>query len=394
MVELGELDRLRGTARGAGAAPDAPELNGASYGPWRVVIADRDGDLCTRGRLALRELSFEHRPVELMEARSAEEACRIVRDNLDAAVLLVDADLDRPAGGLPVVDYVRRTLSNAMVRIIYCAEADNPEEEARVASDFDINDYYAKGDLSAEKLRATVTLALRNYSDLESIIGLRLRHRQLLGQKESLEQRVWERTEELRDTRLEIIHRLGEAAEHRDNETGNHIFRVSHTCAAVARAMGWDEEEVELVLHVTPMHDVGKIGIPDRALLKNGGLTDEEWVIMRSHCQIGAEILGGSRSQMLQAAAEVAFAHHEKWNGKGYPRGLVGEEIPIMARVCAVADVFDALGSERPYKEAWPLDEAVAEIRRSSGSHFDPSLVDVFIDILPEILGIRSRFAD
>jgi putative two-component system response regulator len=162
----------------------------------------------------------------------------------------------------------------------------------------------------------------------------------------------------------------------------------------LARRLGFDEAQCELLLHASPMHDIGKIGIPDHILLKPGKLTAEEWEIMKTHTTIGAHILEGDDSELLNFAREIAISHHEKWDGGGYPHGLAGEAIPLSGRIVAIADVFDALTSERPYKKPWPVEEAVAYIREQSGSHFEPRIVKEFLACLPEILVIGERFAE
>jgi CHASE2 domain-containing sensor protein len=195
-----------------------------------------------------------------------------------------------------------------------------------------------------------------------------------------LEEEVRRRTEELRETQLEVVLRLGQAAEWRDQETADHISRMSRLSARLGRAAGMSEEEAEMLLHASAMHDVGKIGIPDRVLLKPAPLDPEEWEIMKLHTTIGANILSGSRSPLLRMAERVALTHHEKWDGSGYPNGLAGEAIPLEGRICAICDVFDALTSPRPYKDAWPVDAALEEIRAQSGSHFDPGLTALFLE--------------
>lgn len=217
----------------------------------------------------------------------------------------------------------------------------------------------------------------------------------LYDQSRELEYLVQERTEELQSSRLQIIQDLGRAAEYKDNETGMHVLRMSNYARLIAKAAGMDEHAVNLVFNAAPMHDVGKIGIPDSVMLKPGPLNDEEWVIMKTHPVIGAEIIGDSNgSELLEVAVAVAMTHHEKWNGQGYPNGLSGENIPIEGRVVAVADVFDALTSERPYKKAWSVEDAVALMKREAGEHFDPFLINVFINILPEILEVKSTYDD
>nr|WP_315187190.1 two-component system response regulator [uncultured Albidiferax sp.] len=200
--------------------------------------------------------------------------------------------------------------------------------------------------------------------------------------------------DELRDTRLEIIRRLGLAAEFKDNETGMHVIRMSYFSRILGQAAGLAPAEVENLFNAAPMHDIGKIGIPDAVLLKKGALTPEEWAVMRTHAQIGADILGNHPPGLMQVASEVAITHHEKWDGSGYPHGLAGTAIPISGRIAAIADVFDALTSARPYKNAWTVEAAMDLLRAQSGKHFDPALVTLFEDNLPEILEVKNRWAE
>jgi len=216
----------------------------------------------------------------------------------------------------------------------------------------------------------------------------------LRSQNKTLEKRVQERTQELFQTQLEIIKRLGLAAEYRDNETGLHIVRMSQISALLAKAAGLDDVEAEMVLNASPMHDIGKIGIPDHILLKPGKLNSEEWVTMQTHTTIGARILSGHHSSLLEMACEIALTHHEKWDGSGYPKGLKGNDIPLTGRIVALADVFDALTSERPYKHAWTARDAVTLIKEDSGKHFDPRLVEQFLSLLPEIVAIKEKYAE
>lgn len=202
------------------------------------------------------------------------------------------------------------------------------------------------------------------------------------------------RVDELKQTRLQIVQRLGMAAEYKDNETGLHVIRMSHFSKVLALAAGFSENAAEELLNAAPMHDVGKIGIPDAVLRKPGKLNDEEWAVMRQHVEIGARIIGEHSGGLLKTAHTIALAHHEKWDGTGYPKGLRGEEIPIEARIVAIADVFDALTSVRPYKTAWPVEEAIGFLREQSGRHFDPRLVELFIGQLPAVLEIKERWAE
>jgi putative two-component system response regulator len=219
-------------------------------------------------------------------------------------------------------------------------------------------------------------------------------HLALYEQNRELEIRVRERTEELHETRLEIIRRLGRAAEYKDNETGFHVIRMSHYARLIASAVSDDETWVDLLYNAAPMHDIGKIGVPDSILLKKGRLNAYEWEIMQQHPIFGAEIIGDHPSELMKMAAEIALTHHEKWDGSGYPYGLKGEEIPLSSRIIALADVFDALTTERPYKEAWGVERAMQMIDHAAGKHFDPDIVPVLREILPEMLKIRDRYHD
>ncbi len=219
-------------------------------------------------------------------------------------------------------------------------------------------------------------------------------HLSLYDEKKLLDELVAERTLELDKTRLQIIFCLGHAAEYKDNETGMHVIRMSQYSRALALAYGMDRSEAEVFLHAAPMHDIGKIGIPDNILLKPGKLTDDEWQIMSQHPLIGADILGDTNSTLFNMAREISLTHHEKWDGSGYPYGIKGEKISIYGRISAIADVFDALTTERPYKDAWPVEKALELLQRESGSHFDPVLIKLWMQIIPQILEIKALYSE
>jgi len=229
---------------------------------------------------------------------------------------------------------------------------------------------------------------------IKNILNVRLLHNRVNHQNKILDQKVRERTRELADTRLEAVQRLSRVAECRDNETGMHVIRLSRFSYLLAEAMGLSINQCELLQHASPMHDIGKIGIPDSILLKPGKLDDLEWEIMKTHAEIGGQLLSGSSSKLMQMAESIARTHHEKWDGSGYPRGLKGEDIPMEGRIVAVCDVFDALTSDRPYKEKWPVEKAVQELKDNSGIHFDPVVVSKFIEILPQILKVLDCCRD
>jgi len=216
------------------------------------------------------------------------------------------------------------------------------------------------------------------------------RRRRASAYGRALEGEVRERTRELRETQLEVLQRLSAAAEHRDDETGAHLRRMSKLCGRLARAAGLDEESAEEIEQASLLHDVGKIGIPDDILHKPGRLTGDERAVMQTHTTIGAELLAGSSSPLLRTAEAIARTHHERWDGTGYPDGLIGEEIPLAGRIAAICDVFDALLTERPYKRAWSLEETLGYIDAERGRHFDPELAAIFLAIADQPASVRE----
>ncbi|WP_031480436.1 HD-GYP domain-containing protein [Maridesulfovibrio frigidus] len=227
-----------------------------------------------------------------------------------------------------------------------------------------------------------------------AIVKARVRtHLALYNQNIALEHQVAERTKDLYSTRLEVVRRLGIAAEFRDNETGLHIIRMSNYSRTIAKGYGLSNSEAGLLLNAAPMHDVGKIGIPDNILIKPGKLTPEEWKIMKTHTLIGGKIIGDYDNDLMATAKSVALTHHEKWNGTGYPEGLSGKNIPLEGRITAVADVFDALTSDRPYKEAWSDERAFDLLLKERGKHFDPEIVEIFFKNIEEIMSIKEKYS-
>ncbi len=227
-----------------------------------------------------------------------------------------------------------------------------------------------------------------------NMMMLRRHQKDLQDRTRLLESEIEKATKKICEREQETIMRLANAAEHRDPETGAHIMRMAHYSQMIAEHLGLSKEEQQVIFMAAPMHDVGKVGISDTILLKPGRLTSEEFNIIKTHTEIGYRILADSPSELLQCAAEIAYSHHEKFDGSGYPRGLVGEEIPLVGRICAVADVFDALTTERPYKSAWSIEEAFESLKKGRGTHFDPACVDVFINALDDILRIQAIYQD
>jgi putative two-component system response regulator len=248
------------------------------------------------------------------------------------------------------------------------------------------------GDITEDAKRRSLSSGARDFLNkpfdltevrlrIENLLETRFLHLELRRQNEMLEEHVLERTRELEEVRLEILERLSLASDYRDDATGRHTKRVSDLSAQIGRELGLPDDEIDHIRLAASLHDIGKIGIPDLILLKPGGLTVEETALMKTHTTIGAKVLSGSRSRMLQMAETIALAHHERWDGEGYPRGLEGEDIPLVARIVALADVVDALSSDRPYRDAWPKDQIAAEIVSQSGKQFDPQVVEAYLRI-------------
>ena len=297
----------------------------------------------------------------LLFATDGERALQVAREQRPDLVLL---DIMMPhMDGYAVCRALKADAATASIPVIFITALDDSQDET---AGFDVGavDYITKP-VSPPVVRARVRTHL-------SLV----------------------RMDELRETRLQIVQRLGRAAEYKDNETGMHVIRMSHFSQLLALAAGHSPAWAEDLLNAAPMHDVGKIGIPDAVLRKPGPLDADEWATMRRHPEIGAEIIGEHPSGVLQLAREIALAHHEKWDGSGYPRGLAGEAIPLSARIVAIADVFDALTTRRPYKEPWPVQDALDHIAAQAGKHFDPALVALFAPLLPQLLEIRARWAE
>ena len=228
----------------------------------------------------------------------------------------------------------------------------------------------------------------------KNLLALRTSHKQLSTHAEWLSKEVRKATAEIVAREQETIFCLARAAEYRDPETGAHISRMAHYSKHIACVLGLPLDQQDLILEAAPMHDIGKVGTPDSILLKPGSLTDEELIIMKQHAVIGYEVLNTGNSHLLKMAAEIALTHHEKFDGSGYPRGLVGYDIPLFGRIVAVADVFDALTSDRPYKKAWSIERATQLMQESAGKHFDPACIDAFFTDFDKVLAIKNKFSD
>ncbi|MBB5019003.1 putative two-component system response regulator [Chitinivorax tropicus] len=308
------------------------------------------------------------------------EALQWCIDN-DPDLIVVDYMMPSP-DGLEFIERFRAAPEKQDIPVLMVT-ANNDNEVRYKALDVGANDFLTKPIDNKEFLaRARNMLALR-------------RSQKALNDRAAwLAEEVHKATLEIKRGEQETILRLTRAAEFRDPETGAHIQRMALYSQLIARKLGWSAIEQELILASAPMHDVGKVGIPDQILLKPGRLDDQELEIMRKHAQYGHDILHGSQSPLLQMGAIIALTHHEKYDGSGYPNMLKGEDIPQVGRIVAVADVFDALMSERPYKKAWPLEQALDFLKAQRGQHFDPACLDAFFDSWEAINEVRIRLQD
>jgi len=487
--------------------------------PWKVVIVDDDSSIHEVTKLALNGFTFADHEIEFLDAYSGEEAKAMLKEHPDAAMVLLDVVMEHDHAGLEVAKYIREELGNKLVRIILRTGQPGQAPERQVITDYDINDYKEKTELTARKLYTVVYASLRSYRDLltiesnrrglEQIIessqnifelqsltaftegvleqltslmhldreavychGLAARHEgnnfpilaatgeyaDLVGQgvdalspdivsdfhdavstgkniyredrfvgyfmgSSGIENLLFlsglQKTTEtdrnllelftrnvaiahenmhlhqdLEKTQSEIVYMLGEAVETRSKETGNHVKRVAEISKLLALKSGMDETEAEIIKLASPLHDIGKIGIPDAILNKPGRHTPEEFEVMKQHAKLGYDMLKASKRHVLRAGATIANEHHERWEGGGYPNNLKGDQIHIYGRITALADVFDALGSERCYKKAWPLEKVLDLVREERAKQFDPKLVDIMLDNIDEIVAIRDRYAD
>ncbi len=307
-------------------------------------------------------------------ATSGEKALKIVYSDEPPDLILLDIMMPG-ISGLEICRRLKANPDRRRIPIIFVTAMSSTEDEQR-GLDTGAVDYITKP-ISPPIVKARVRT-----------------HLALYDQSRELERMVRQRTLELLTTRQQIIRRLGRAAEFKDNETGNHVLRMSHYARLIALAHGLGEESANIIFNTAPMHDIGKIGIPDAILLKPGKLDAAEWQIMHQHPIMGAEIIGKHDNELLETARIIALTHHEKWDGSGYPQQLAGEAIPLEGRIVAIADVFDALVSVRPYKAAVSLEAALQYFDEQTGRHFDPTLIAAFKSALPEILRIKEIYAD
>ncbi len=490
---------------------------------WKVLIADDEDEVHTTTRLVLGDFEFEGRGLEFISAYSGAEALAVMKEHTDIAVVLLDVVMETNSAGLDAVRIIREELNNNLVRIVLRTGQPGQAPERKVITDFDINDYKNKTELTVQRLFTTLYTALRSYRDLTAIdrnrTGLKyiidasgslfkqnsikklakgvltqiiallgLQNSIFMGHggftaaqgsdgeleiiattgkysdngtinahlaiKPEVNSRIQQVAEEkssrfygndyvgyfptqknkqhiiylencgerqdeqdidllklfstnvgiafdnvylnqeIIDTQKEVIQRLGEVVESRSKETAYHVVRVAEYIGVIAEGMGLSEEEIDLLKLASPMHDIGKIGIPDAILLKPGHLNDKEFAMMKTHAYIGYRILKGSTRELLKTAAVIAYCHHERWDGTGYPRGLAKDKIPLSGRITCFADIFDALLTDRVYKKAWSVSRVEHFITEQDGKTFDPDVVKAFIKNRDRIMAIRDKYKD
>lgn len=489
---------------------------------WKVAVIDDEASVHKVTQMALSNFMFEGRGIEFVHGYSGAEAEQIFKEHDDIALVLLDVVMETEHSGLDVVRFIREEVRNNRTRIVLRTGQPGQAPEKEVISQYDINDYKEKTELTSRKLYTLLFSCLRSYRDivaldesrkgLEQVIhsskhifentfidefaagvlkqitsilhidddaffgqlnGLAAQEKDNhftivagtgiyshcvgqsaeeflpdcygdllqneetsplgkysgdtymatstgqtgqrnilyltgISERNTLDQHLLELfcdnvliafdniylKDQLLSTQRELVYRLGEAVETRSQETGNHVKRVAAISKLLALKVGMSTQEAEVLMHASPLHDLGKIGIPDAILNKPAGLDEEEWHVMKSHTQIGYDLLGNSERDILRTGGLISLQHHEKWDGSGYPEGLKGDEIALCARITSLADVYDALSSERVYKEAWPEEKVLEYIRDNSGSHFDPNLVEVFFELFDEIKAIQESFKD
>lgn len=496
--------------------PEEPTIS-----PWLVLIVDDEIDVHTITKMTIRDFIVDNRPIKILSAYSKAEAIEICEQNPDIALALVDVVMETEHAGLELVDHIRNHLNNHKTRVVLRTGQSGQAPESSVISDYDINDYKSKTELTSQKLKTLFYSTIRSYRDivtieksrkgiqnvlestsnvlksstlanfanavLEQLVVLQgyrsqavyastfpnqeTNERQayflaatsefnkdkLISSYESLPTDIKDKfnlvlqnersmrfpdgyvaylktpsghqnllaiisdseisesslellelycsnvsltyemllkNEDIIDVQRQLVFLLGEAVESRSKETGAHVKRVSIISEALALGIGLSSDEAEVIRYAAPLHDIGKIAIPDRILNKPGKLEGEEWDKMKEHAQIGQNILSRSPQRIFQVAAVIAGQHHERWDGQGYPHGLAGEEIPVAARIVAVADIFDALGSKRCYKEPWADDEILAFFKDQSGKIFDPKIADVLLNRFKFFLNVRIENPD
>ncbi len=377
-------------AGAGGGASRVGDLTGPRGMPdpsqYRVLVVDDDPEVRSAHARIVQAFGYH-----VETASDGIEA--LAKLPLDIDFVLLDGEMPH-MDGFEVAQRIREDPEYAHLPIVMVTGLTRTEDRRR-AMEVGINDFINKP-VNAQEL------GLR----AKWLLDLKTAYDRLKDHQAELERAVENKTRALRvaleemtgarrlthEAHLDTIRRLMIASEYKDKDTAGHIERIGLYSEVVARAMGLAPGEVELILHAAPMHDVGKLGVPDKILLKPGKLDDDEWVLMRAHAAIGAQILSGSSAPLIQMGEKIALSHHEKWDGSGYPNGLSGEHIPLEGRICTVVDFFDALTMDRPYRKAVPNEQVLEMMKEGSGSHFDPQMLDVFLGVIDDVARIQTEY--
>ncbi len=327
------------------------------------------------------KLLLEKEGYKIIQASSGESTLKKTH-LFDPDLILLDGKMAEGISGFETCRRLKSDKTTRDIPVIFISSKGEPEE---THNGFQVGgvDYITKP-FKGEEIRARV----------KTHLSLNLTKKALEDQDQIFEEKVKKRTKEIYDSRLEIIQSLGLTTEYCDHITPSHVLRISNYCALLGLACGMNPKEVDLLTQASPLYDLGKIGIPDNILLKPGKLAPDEMNIIHRHVAIGTKILSGSQSELINMAKAIAQTHHERWDGTGYIKGLKGEDIPLVGRICSLCSVFEALTSNRPYRTALSVEESMTKIKALSSKHFDPNLVKLFKQLLPDIKKIKKQFPD
>lgn len=355
-------------------------VGGGHMNEWKILIVEDDMDMHDVTKLTLKRFEYSGRKLSFLQATTAKEAKQIMKEHSDIAVILLDVVMESDHAGLDFARFVRKDLKNKIVQIILRTGQPGQAPEEHVIFEYDINDYQEKSELTSQKLKTSIVTALRSYEALSTVSH----------QNEKLKYLY----EELEESQNEIFYTLGEIAESRTADMGNHVKRVGEIAAVIADKYGLDSNEIKHLKLAATMHDLGKLVIPEAILNKPGKLTIEEFEVMKSHASLGSDMLSSSNKEILQIASIIAKEHHENYDGTGYPRGLKEDEITLLSRIVSIADVYDALGNTRVYKRPWSQEKILGYMEEENGKKFDPKLMEIFFKYIDELQKIRHKYPD
>lgn len=347
---------------------------------WKILIVEDDPYMHEVTALSLKRFEYRGSRMEFLNASSAAEAKEQLNQHDDIAVILLDVVMENDDTGLRLAHYIRHELGNDVVQIILRTGQPGSAPESEVILKYEINDYQEKSELTVQKLKTSIITALRAYENMQKL-------RQQNGELQQL-------YKNLEEAQHEIYYVLGEIAESRSEESGNHVKRVGEIVEFLAEKAGVAEEDLTYLKMASMLHDIGKLTVPEHILNKPGKLTEEEFSIMKTHSASGHSLLRNSRKELLRLASVIAQEHHENYDGSGYPNGLKGDQITLISRIVAIADVYDALGTKRVYKEAWTNEAINKFMQEQTGKKFDPELMTIFFDHIDTLNKIRERHPD